>query len=84
MAIFSRVVKKLCVGPDPGSPQPQSTTLGQQQHPTPPRGQLQDRHVAREYDMLQGINSEFGPPWESAGPLLMQTGPLGWVPDPSV
>jgi hypothetical protein len=26
------VVKELCVGPDHGSPQPQATTLGQQQH----------------------------------------------------
>jgi hypothetical protein len=25
------------VGPDHGSPQPQATTLGQRQHPTPPR-----------------------------------------------
>jgi hypothetical protein len=35
--------------------------------------------VAREYDILQGINSEFGPPWESAGPLCIQTGPPGKI-----
>jgi hypothetical protein len=79
------------VGPDHGSPQPRATTLGQQQHPTPPRGRLRGRHVAREDDISQGINSESGPPWESAGPLYIQTGPpraqagpLGRVPDPSV
>jgi hypothetical protein len=25
--------------------------------------------VARESDILQGVYSESGPPWESAGPL---------------
>jgi hypothetical protein len=80
-AIFSRVVEKLCVGPDHGSPQPWATTLGQQQHPTPPRRQLRDRHVAREDDILQGINCESGPPWESAGPLYIQTRPPGKVRD---
>jgi hypothetical protein len=45
------------MGPDHGSPQPQVTTLGQQQHPTPPRGRLRERHVARGDDILQGINS---------------------------
>jgi hypothetical protein len=34
VTIFSRVVKELCVGPDHGSPQPQATTLGQQQRLT--------------------------------------------------
>jgi hypothetical protein len=58
------------VGPDHGSPQPQATTLGQQQHPTPPRGRLRERHVARGYDILQGINSE--------------SGPHGKVPDPCI
>jgi hypothetical protein len=72
------------VGPDHGSPQPRATTLGQQQHLTPPRGRLRGCHVAREDDILQGINSESGPPWESVRPLYVQTGPLGWVPDPSV
>jgi hypothetical protein len=69
------------VGPDHGSPQPRATTLGQQQHPTPPRGRLRGRHVAREDDISQGINSESGPPWESAGPLYIQTGPPGKVQD---
>jgi hypothetical protein len=70
MAISSRVVKKLCVGPDHGSPQPRATALGQQQHPTPPRGQLRGRHVAREDDIVQGINSE--------------SRPYGKVPDPCI
>jgi hypothetical protein len=61
VAISSRVVKELCVGPDHGSPQPRATTLDQQQHPTPPCVRLQGRHVAREDDILQGINSESGP-----------------------
>jgi hypothetical protein len=42
---------------------------GKQQHLTPPRGRLWGRHVARESDILQGINSGSGPLWESAGPL---------------
>jgi hypothetical protein len=37
--------------------------------------------VAREDDILQGINSESRPPWESAGPLYIQTGPPGKVQD---
>jgi hypothetical protein len=96
-AIFSRVVKELYAGPDHDSPQPQATTLGQQQHLTPPRGWLRGCHVARESDILEGVNSESGPPWESVGPLDIQfgpprwsrtprvrTGPLEWDPDPSV
>jgi hypothetical protein len=35
----------------------------------------------REDDILQDINSGFGPPWESVGPLYIQTGPPGKVPD---
>jgi hypothetical protein len=31
--------------------------------------------MAREDDILQGINSESGPPWEGVGPLYIQTGP---------
>jgi hypothetical protein len=69
------------VGPDHGSPQPRATTLGQQQHPTPPRGRLRGRHVAREDDILQGMNSESRPPWESVGPLYIQSGPAGKVQD---
>jgi hypothetical protein len=78
-AISSRVVKKLCVGPDHGSPQPQATTLRQQQHPTPPRGRLRGRHVARKDNISQSINSESGPPWESVGPLYIQIEPQGKV-----
>jgi hypothetical protein len=69
------------VGPDHGSPQPWATALGQQQHPTPPHGRLWGHHMAKEDDILQGINSESGPPWESAGPLYIQTGPSGQVQD---
>jgi hypothetical protein len=67
------------MGPDHGSPQPRVTALGQQQQPTPPHGRLRGCHVAREDDILQGINSEYGPPWESVGPLYIQTGPPGKV-----
>jgi hypothetical protein len=31
--------------------------------------------------MLQDVNSKSGPPWESAGPLGMQSGPPGEVQD---
>jgi hypothetical protein len=77
------VVKELYVGPDHDSPQPRATTLGQQQRLTPPRGRLRDRHVARESDILQGVNSEPGPPWESAGPLDIQSGPPSWSRTPT-
>jgi hypothetical protein len=62
------------VGPGHDSPQPRATTLGQQQRLTPSHGQVRGRHVSRESDILQGINSESGPPWESVGP----------VPDPYI
>jgi hypothetical protein len=71
------------VGPGHDSPQPRATTLGQQQHLTPPRGRLRGRHVSRESDILQGINSESGPPWESAGPLDIQSGPPSWSRTPT-
>jgi hypothetical protein len=67
------------VGPDHNSPLPRATTLGQQQHPTPPRGRFRGRHMAREDEILQGINSESGPPWERAGPLYIQIEPPGKV-----
>jgi hypothetical protein len=57
------------------------TTLDQQQLPTPPCGRLRGRHVAREGNILQGIVSESGPPWESTGPLHIQSGPPGMVQD---
>jgi hypothetical protein len=37
--------------------------------------------MAREDDILQGINSGSGSPWESVGPLYIQTGPPGKVQD---
>jgi hypothetical protein len=40
--------------------------------------------VAREDDILQDINNGSGPPWESIGPLYIQTGPLSKVQDPHV
>jgi hypothetical protein len=48
---------------------------------TPPRGRLQGCHMAREDNILQGINGGSGPPWESAGPLHIRTGPPGRVQD---
>jgi hypothetical protein len=51
------------------------------QHPTPPRGRLRGRHVARGDDILQGGDSGSGPPRESAGPLDAQPGPPGEVQD---
>jgi hypothetical protein len=37
--------------------------------------------VAREDNILQGINGGSGPPWESGEPLHIRTGPLGRVQD---
>jgi hypothetical protein len=78
---LSRVVKVLCVGPNHDSPQPRATTLGPQQRLTPPHGRIRSRHVSRESDILQGINSESGPPWECAGPLDIQSGSPRLVQD---
>jgi hypothetical protein len=77
------VVKELYVGLDHDSPQPRATTLGQQQRLTPPRGRLRGRHVARESDILQGVNSEPRPPWESVGPLDIQSRPPSWSRTPT-
>jgi hypothetical protein len=71
------------VGLGHDSPQPRVTTLGQQQHLTPPCGRLRGRHVSRESDILQGINSESGLPWESAGPLDIQSRPPSWSRTPT-
>jgi hypothetical protein len=49
------------MGPGHDSPQPRATTLGQQQCLTPPHGRVRGRHVSRESDILQGINSESEP-----------------------
>jgi hypothetical protein len=65
---------ELCVGPGRDSPQLRVTTLGQQQHPTPPRGRLWGRHVAREDDILQCINSEFGPHGKVSDPYIYRPG----------
>jgi hypothetical protein len=72
---LSRVVKVLCVGPSHDSPQPRATTLGSRQRLTPPHGRVWSCHVSTESDIPQGLNSESGPPWESAGPLDIQFGP---------
>jgi hypothetical protein len=78
---LSRVVEVLCVGPSYGSPQSQATILGPQQRPTPPHGRVRSRHMSREGGILQSINSESGPPRESARPPDIQSGPPGLVPD---
>jgi hypothetical protein len=80
---LSHVIKVQCVGPSHDSPQPRATTLGPQQRLTPPHGWVRSRHVARESDILQGVNSESGPPWESAGPLDIQSGPPSWSRTPT-
>jgi hypothetical protein len=48
---------------------------------TPPRGQLQGRHVARKNNILQGGDSGFGPPRENVGAPDAQPGPPGEVQD---
>ena len=58
---LSRVVKVLCVGPSHDSPRPRVTTLGPQQRLTPPHGRARSRHVSRESDIPQGLNSKSGP-----------------------
>jgi hypothetical protein len=95
VTIFSRVVKELYVGPGHDSPQPRATTLGQQQRLTQPHGWVRGRHVSRESDILQGINSESGPMGKcqtpvymaqaskfGPGPSRVRTRPLEWDPDP--
>jgi hypothetical protein len=83
-ATLSRMVKELYVGPGHDSPQPRANTLGKQQRLTPPHGRVRGHHVSRESDILQGINSESGPPWESVGPLDIQFGPPSLVQDTHV
>jgi hypothetical protein len=72
------------VGPGHDSPQPRATTLGQQQRLAPQHRRVRGRHVSRESDILQDIKSESGPPWESAGPLDIQSRPPSLVQDPHV
>jgi hypothetical protein len=81
---LSRVVEVLWVGPNHSSPQSQAAILDLQQRPTPPHGRVRSRHVARGGGILQSINSESGPPWESAGPLDIQSRPPRLVPDPRI
>jgi hypothetical protein len=50
-------------------------------HLTPPRGRLQGHHVAKEDNILQGINGGSRPPWESARPQHIWPGPPGRVQD---
>jgi hypothetical protein len=78
---LSRVVRVMCVGPSHDSPWPRATTLGPLQRLTPPHGRVRNRHVSRESDRPQGLNSESGPPWERAGPLDIQSGPPRLVQD---
>jgi hypothetical protein len=69
------------VGLSHDSPQPRATNLGPQQRLTPPHGRVRSRHVSRESDIPQGLKSESEPPWESAGPLDIQSGPPRLVQD---
>jgi hypothetical protein len=78
---LSRVVKVLCVGLSHDSPHPRATTLDPQQRLTPPHGRVRSRHVSRESDIPQGLNSESGPPWESVVHLDIQSGPPRLVQD---
>jgi hypothetical protein len=78
------MVKEMYVGPGHDSSQPWATTLGQQQRLTAPHRRVRGRHMSRESDILQDINSESGPPWKSARPLDIQSGPPSLVQDPHV
>jgi hypothetical protein len=51
---------------------------------SPPHRRVRGRHVFRKSDILQDINSDSGPPSESAGPLDIQSGPPSLVQDPHV
>jgi hypothetical protein len=92
---LSRVVELLCVGPGHDLPRPWATTLGPQQRLTPPHERVQSRHMSREGDTLQAINSGLGPPHArtrplesdldpprmgSRGPMIEHTQALGPVP----
>jgi hypothetical protein len=68
-----------------------------ERHPTPPRGRLRGRHVAREDNILQNISSGSGPHGKvpdpctckpdlrvGPGPARPRPGPPGRVSDPSV
>jgi hypothetical protein len=65
-------------GPGHDSPQPRATTQGQQQRLTPPHGRVRGRHVSRESDILQGINSESGPHRRVSDPCIYGPGLQVW------
>jgi hypothetical protein len=71
------------VGPGRDSLQPRVITLGPQQRLTPSHGRVRNRHMSRESDVLQDINSEPGPPWEGTGPLDIQSEPPSWSRTPT-
>jgi hypothetical protein len=71
---LTHVVEVLCAGPSHDSPQSQAAILGPQQRPTPPHERVRSRHMSREGGILQSINSESGPPRESARPPNVQFG----------
>jgi hypothetical protein len=75
---LSRVVEVLCMGPSHDSPQSRATTLGPQQHPTPPHGRVRSRHVSRQGDILQGINSKSGPHGRALDPWICSPNLQGW------
>jgi hypothetical protein len=55
-----------------------ATTLGPQQCPTPPHGRVRSRHVSREGDILQGINSKSGPHGRAPDPWIYSPDLQGW------
>jgi hypothetical protein len=75
---LSHVVKVLCVGPSHESPQSRAATLGPQRRPTPPHGRVRSRHVSREGDILQGINSGPDPHGRAPDPRIYSPDPQGW------
>jgi hypothetical protein len=75
---LSRVVKVLCVGPDHDLPQSWAATLGPQRRPTPPHGRVRSRHMSREGDILQGVNSGPDPHGRASDPRIYSPDPQGW------
>jgi hypothetical protein len=59
-------------------PQPRATTLGQQQHLTPPHGRARYRHVSRESDILLDITSESRPHGKVSDPCIYGSGLQVW------
>jgi hypothetical protein len=75
---LSHVAEVLCVGLSHGSPQSQAAILGPQQRPTPPHGWVRSRHVSREGDILQGVNSGPDPYGRTPDPRIYSPDPQGW------